>query len=49
MNRSARHFANQQWRHEMKKTRLTIGWILVGVPLVYGVVQTLIKVAALFG
>lgn len=27
---------------------LTLAWLLVGAPLVYGIVQTLIKVAALF-
>ena len=29
-------------------TIIALAWILVGVPLVYGIVQTLIKVAALF-
>jgi len=33
----------------MKSTRIVLGWVLVGVPLVYGITQTLIKVAALFG
>jgi len=33
----------------MKNARIILGWVLVGVPLVYGVTQTLIKVAALFG
>ncbi|MFF1883388.1 hypothetical protein ACFVVC_18190 [Pseudarthrobacter sp. NPDC058196] len=29
--------------------RLVLGWILVGIPLAYGVFQTLTQVAALFG
>ncbi|MEE2524638.1 hypothetical protein V1639_00840 [Pseudarthrobacter sp. J75] len=29
--------------------KLAIGWALVGVPLAYGIYQTLTKVAALFG
>lgn len=29
--------------------RLVIAWALVGVPLAYGVFQTLTRVAALFG
>lgn len=29
-------------------TLITLAWLLVGAPLVYGIVQTLIKVAALF-
>ncbi|TDW28852.1 MFS transporter small subunit [Cryobacterium psychrophilum] len=33
----------------MKTLKLVLGWALVGVPLVYGVTQTLIKVTALFG
>jgi hypothetical protein len=32
----------------MKKLQVALGWVLVGVPLLYGVSQTLIKVAALF-
>ena len=30
------------------KTRLTVAWALVGIPLLYGIVQTLTKGAALF-
>lgn len=30
------------------KTKLTLGWALVGIPLAYGVYQTLTKVAVLF-
>ncbi|WP_420821033.1 MFS transporter small subunit [Sinomonas gamaensis] len=33
----------------MKTARLAIGWILVGLPLLYGVATTLTKVADLFG
>lgn len=29
--------------------RLAVAWALVGVPLTYGVYQTLTRVAALFG
>ena len=29
--------------------RLTIGWTIVGVPLAYGVYQTLVRAASLFG
>jgi hypothetical protein len=29
--------------------KLTIAWALVGVPLAYGVYETLTRVAALFG
>jgi hypothetical protein len=29
--------------------RLALAWILVGIPLAYGVFQTLTQVAALFG
>ena len=30
------------------KIKLVIGWALVGIPLLYGISQTLIKVSALF-
>lgn len=36
----------------MKKSanaRVALSWLLVGVPLVYGVFQTLTRAAALFG
>jgi hypothetical protein len=29
--------------------RLVLGWVLVGIPLAFGVFQTLTQVAALFG
>lgn len=29
--------------------RLVLAWVLVGIPLAYGVFQTLTQVAALFG
>ena len=32
----------------MKRSQVTLGWALVGIPLAYGVYQTLNKVAALF-
>ncbi len=33
----------------MTRTKLTLAWALVGIPLTYGVFQTLTKVSALFG
>ncbi|WP_425455968.1 MFS transporter small subunit [Arthrobacter echini] len=33
----------------MAAARLAFVWALVGLPLVYGVTQTLIRVSALFG
>lgn len=36
----------------MKKSsyvRVTVSWLLVGAPLAYGVTQTLVRAAALFG
>ncbi|MHA7240354.1 MFS transporter small subunit [Arthrobacter sp. TMS1-12-1] len=33
----------------MARARITAVWALVGVPLAYGVFQTLTKAAALFG
>lgn len=33
---------------EMTKARLTVVWALVAVPLAYGILQTLTRVAALF-
>ena len=33
----------------MTKAKLTVSWLLVGVPLGYGVFQTLTRAAALFG
>ncbi len=32
----------------MKKAQLVIVWALVGIPLLYGVIQTMAKAAALF-
>lgn len=29
--------------------RVAVSWLLVGVPLAYGVTQTLVRAAALFG
>ncbi len=33
----------------MAGARITVVWALVAVPLAYGVIQTLTRVAALFG
>lgn len=33
----------------MTRAKLTVAWALVGIPLAYGVFQTLTKVSALFG
>ncbi|WP_194087785.1 MFS transporter small subunit [Cryobacterium glaciale] len=33
----------------MKKAQLVVGWVLVGIPLAFGIIQTLTKVTALFG
>lgn len=33
----------------MKKAQLAAVWALVGIPLLYGVVQTVAKASALFG
>lgn len=32
----------------MKKAQLAVVWALVGIPLIYGVFQTMTKAAALF-
>jgi len=32
----------------MKTIKLFVGWALVGIPLVYGISQTMIKITALF-
>lgn len=33
----------------MKSMQLALGWALVGIPLAYGVFQTLTRVSTLFG
>lgn len=33
----------------MKNVRVAVSWLLVGVPLGYGIFQTLTKASALFG
>lgn len=33
----------------MTTLKITVAWALVGIPLVYGIVQTLTRVTALFG
>lgn len=32
----------------MNRARLALGWVLVGVPLAYGVTATVMRVTALF-
>ncbi|MGX5358681.1 MFS transporter small subunit [Kocuria sp. KH4] len=32
----------------MSRSRLVLGWALVGIPLLYGITQTALKVTALF-
>jgi hypothetical protein len=32
----------------MSRARLALGWVLVGVPLAYGVTMTLMRASALF-
>ena len=32
----------------MKRAQLALGWIIVGVPLLFGIYQTLTKVTGLF-
>jgi len=34
--------------HMSVKAKLVLGWTLVGVPLLYGIWQTLVKTAGLF-
>jgi hypothetical protein len=46
------HAAHTPGGHDaVKKStgRLVLAWVLVGIPLAYGVFQTLTQVAALFG
>ncbi|MHC6231773.1 MFS transporter small subunit [Arthrobacter sp. MMS24-T111] len=43
------HTHNVQEPVRRSTGRLVLGWILVGIPLAYGVFQTLTQVAALFG
>lgn len=31
------------------RARLVLGWLLVGIPLVYGIYQTVVKASSLFG
>ena len=33
----------------MSKVQVTVSWLLVGIPLAYGVFQTLTRASALFG
>jgi hypothetical protein len=31
------------------RIRLVLGWALVGIPLIYGIYQTVVKASSLFG
>ncbi|WP_258805077.1 MFS transporter small subunit [Pseudarthrobacter sp. NS4] len=46
---STAHTPGAQARAKVSPGKLTVAWALVGIPLAYGVFQTLTRVAALFG
>ncbi|GAB5080415.1 MFS transporter small subunit [Arthrobacter sp. AD-310] len=46
---STAHTSGAQARTKVSAGKLAIAWALVGIPLAYGVFQTLTRVAALFG
>ncbi|WP_171027576.1 hypothetical protein [Pseudarthrobacter sp. NamE2] len=46
---STAHTHGTQARTKASAGKLAIAWALVGVPLAYGIFQTLTRVAALFG
>lgn len=46
---STAHTPNASAPVKVSTGKLAIAWALVGVPLAYGVYQTLTRVAALFG
>lgn len=46
---STTHTSGAQPRTKVSAGKLAIAWALVGIPLAYGVFQTLTRVAALFG
>jgi hypothetical protein len=46
---STAHTPGAQAPAKRSTGRLAVAWALVGVPLAYGVFQTLTQVAALFG
>ncbi|WP_165976985.1 MFS transporter small subunit [Arthrobacter nitrophenolicus] len=43
------HTSGGQPRPKTSAAKLALAWSLVGVPLAYGIYQTLTRVAALFG
>jgi hypothetical protein len=46
---STAHNSGAQERATASAGKLAVAWLLVGLPLAYGVYQTLTRVAALFG
>ena len=46
---SSTHTPGAQARTKVSTGKLAVAWALVGVPLAYGIFQTLTRVAALFG
>lgn len=46
---STAHTAGAQAPAKVSVGKLAIAWALVGIPLAYGIYQTLTRVAALFG
>jgi hypothetical protein len=46
---STAHTPGAQAPAKVSAGKLAIAWALVGVPLAYGIYQTLTRVAALFG
>ncbi len=46
---STAHTPGAQTPVNLSTGRLAVAWALVGVPLAYGVYETLTRVAALFG
>jgi hypothetical protein len=46
---STAHTPGAQAPVTMSTGKLAVAWALVGVPLAYGIYQTLTRVAALFG
>lgn len=46
---STAHTPGAQAPAKVSISKLAIAWALVGVPLAYGIYQTLTRVAALFG
>ena len=49
MSSTAHTHGAQEPAHKKSTGRLALAWVLVGIPLAYGVFQTLTQVAALFG